>query len=208
MFLQEHKLLFIHIPKTAGTSVEAFFKQDYDTSETRRRKHLPLSHYERELGRDQLRDYVIFSIVRNPWDRLLSYFDWCKRRGDLEADTSLQAWLEDIFAHRVPTLHDWSIFTDPENALATHHLAIGSQLSMLKWSDGTLGANLIGRFEDLRGTMTDLCRTLGVKEQRLPKKNRLQRRRQYWKTYDNASRGLVADRYYEDIDYFGYSWPS
>jgi len=66
----EKKLLFIHIPKTAGTTVKHYLKihkipliHSHDSFETLLKKY----------GK-QIRDYFSFAIVRNPWDKHLSQF--------------------------------------------------------------------------------------------------------------------------------------
>lgn len=77
------KCIFIHIPKTAGTSVEQFLKDngkneiEYLGVQNNRSMH----HYTAlELKKLEPRIFDIyykFSIVRNPYDRLLSEYYWC-----------------------------------------------------------------------------------------------------------------------------------
>ena len=79
----ESGVLFIHIPKAAGTSIVSAL---YNRSEW---THLNYDDYFNELGKDTIRSIKLFSIVRNPYDRLFlafqylhsstNYFDqhWC-----------------------------------------------------------------------------------------------------------------------------------
>ena len=76
------KCIFIHIPKTAGTSIEQFIK-DKDRNDIhylgvrngRSMHHYTVFDLKKELP--VLFDkYYKFSIVRNPYDRLLSEYYW------------------------------------------------------------------------------------------------------------------------------------
>ena len=76
------KFIFIHIPKTAGTSVEQFLR-DNNKNEllfdrfvlNRSLQHLTALEFKRKLG-NVFNSYYKFSIVRNPYDRLLSEYYW------------------------------------------------------------------------------------------------------------------------------------
>lgn len=79
------KLCFIHIPKTAGSSVEKMLGWSGE-------KHLigkinpkynvcPQHLYWQELQQEvpEVVDYIKFSIVRNPYDRLVSEYHYAKQ---------------------------------------------------------------------------------------------------------------------------------
>src|SRR5215813_14048351 len=84
MISHKHKFIFVHIPKTAGTSIEEalrdetcqLLRNEWDHT---RAPHAPLNHLTlRELADchiltpAQLKSYFKFCFVRNPWDRLVS----------------------------------------------------------------------------------------------------------------------------------------
>ncbi len=74
MILKKPKLLFIHIPRTGGSSIENFFNfRPCAQMDNKSSRHLTLEECE-EFCR--IEDYFKFTIVRNPWDRLLSWFLW------------------------------------------------------------------------------------------------------------------------------------
>jgi hypothetical protein len=78
------RCIFIHIPKTAGTSIEQFIKDNNNNPiillgvKNGRSMH----HYSaleiKSLFPDIFSKYYKFSFVRNPYDRLLSEYYWCK----------------------------------------------------------------------------------------------------------------------------------
>lgn len=78
----EKKCIFIHIPKTAGTSIEQFLKDDgknhidyLGVRNNRSMHHYTATDLKRELP-VLFNTYYKFSIVRNPYDRLLSAYYW------------------------------------------------------------------------------------------------------------------------------------
>ena len=71
----EHRCIFIHIPRTGGGSVaEALFGGGGET-------HAPLSAMQRHFEQEEFQAYFKFTFVRNPWDRLVCVF-WSNPRTD------------------------------------------------------------------------------------------------------------------------------
>ena len=102
MILSNKKIIFIHIPKTGGSSVELSLEPYADeniTSDHRgtyfnvnippiqkeimdslgvcwqEYKHISALDYKKFLG-SEYDDYFVFSIIRNPIDRISSLFRW------------------------------------------------------------------------------------------------------------------------------------
>ena len=66
--------MFIHIPRTGGTSIEKFFDfkaTDFGNMETA--QHHTLREYKKHYN---IKKYFTFTFVRNPWERLVSWFIW------------------------------------------------------------------------------------------------------------------------------------
>lgn len=78
MILDEEKLIFIHIPRTGGTSLEKCFIPTADQLNVPF-KHQPASWYAAECP-DRWRAYRKISIVRHPYDLILSRYAWSRRQ--------------------------------------------------------------------------------------------------------------------------------
>lgn len=92
------KYIFIHIPKTGGTAMALALegramKDDImlgDTPKAKKRrgrvkdiettgrlwKHSNLEDIGGLVDPDRIGDYFVFTLVRNPWDRMVSYYHW------------------------------------------------------------------------------------------------------------------------------------
>ena len=101
MISHKHKCIFVHIPKTAGTSIEdVIWPNPRDRTETNLwmgnvsrcfnqyqaggLQHLKAYQIQLEVGEKVFREYYKFSIVRNPWDRLVSLYEYARRVPVLE----------------------------------------------------------------------------------------------------------------------------
>ena len=74
MILHDKKIIFVHIPRTGGTSVEKYFNFKFDHGwKPETAQHLTLEEYDNHYD---IKNYFKFTIVRNPWDRLLSWYLW------------------------------------------------------------------------------------------------------------------------------------
>ena len=116
---QQHKVLFVHIPKTGGTSIE---RSDlfYDKRNPEKRKpagHTPIRRYHQRVP--ESKNYTSFAIVRNPCERFLSAFyymslggqhsgdkAWVRENiGDMTVEEWVQRGIRDTAAHFKPMWH-------------------------------------------------------------------------------------------------------
>jgi hypothetical protein len=74
MIIKNKKLLFIHIPRTGGTSIEqSFGRPRCKEGINSLTQHNTLKQYSEK---EDINSYFTFSFVRNPWDRLISWYLW------------------------------------------------------------------------------------------------------------------------------------
>lgn len=204
MLSLSHNFLFVHVPRTAGNSLQnilsrysddeiqiigkwqdgveqfAVMSSRYDT-----RKHSSLGFYARTYGDELFRRLFTFCCVRNPWERCVSHFLW---RGVRQWDRT--AFLQFV-EHRVMPLR---FYVDTRDD-ATRSL--GACID-------ALGA--VVRFEALQQDFDAVCVRVGIPIERIPHRN-ASSLGNYANYYDAKSADVVRARFAEEIEYFGYSRP-
>ena len=73
MISHKHKCIFIHIPRTGGTSIEKALTEADWWKVDKKTKHLDCKTA-KNLYKDNWNEYFKFTIVRNPWDWMVSLF--------------------------------------------------------------------------------------------------------------------------------------
>ena len=199
MISHKHKFIFIHITKTAGTSIEKTLRDEScqllpNTWDQQRVPHTPLNHLTLQelvdyglLTSAQLNAYFKFCFVRNPWDRLISEI-FCPWMSPYFSELSVDQRIRKACA----------LATTPSGI--ANHLRLQQEFIQ---SDG-LQMDFIGRFENLAADFNQVCRILGIAAT-LPHYN-YSAHWPYPEYYDEESQALVAATYQRDIEAFGYAF--
>lgn len=203
--------LFLHAPKTGGTSMALALearaaKGDImlgDTPKARKRrrrlngvktagrlwKHATLADLDGLVQRDELDDLFIFTMVRNPWDRMVSYYHWLRHQS---------------FDHPAVELAYARTFEDFVLAPATlHSFARAPITSYVTDAQGQMRGRLFIRLEHLAEDIVPLEKHLGFTLD-IPHVNRSDRSAGYRDTFTPRSRDAVARACAQDIARFGY----
>lgn len=197
-----HGFLFIHIPKTAGNSIQqvllpfseddvvltAPFHDGLNRFEIRSprlkiHKHSTLADYRAQLPVEQFDGLFKFHGVRNPWDRCISFF-FSPHRGPIE-------WSEKTFERFVV-----------ENIVPSD--------AFLRLDDDDVDpfahADAVVRFENLAEDFDAVCDRIGLDRPVLPRANASVHGD--YRTYYRTSRSiqLVAEIFAPEIEAFGYDF--
>ena len=205
-----HRFAFIHIPKTGGCSVKIALSPHVESvldywpnrwldhvgihvnyfapyAVKRFRTHTPAALLARELPADAFARLFKFAFVRNPWDLLVSSYDFLKRSGNHRRSRH---------ARRMRSFAEYVDYELWRGKLF--------QSRMVTDGRGRVLVNFIGRFESLDRDFAVVCRRIGV-EAALPHANRGWHT-DYREHYSDRLAARVADRFAEDIERFGYAF--
>ena len=93
MIIDQYKAIFIHIPKNAGTSIEEYFGNE--SFRIQPNKHDDIHQIKRKFP-ELCKIYRKFTIIRNPYDKMVSWYFYLKRNlGENYKIIEFNKWIED-----------------------------------------------------------------------------------------------------------------
>lgn len=101
VWCHKKKIIFVHIPKTGGTTVEHYlnlmnYLQGYGVIKNIAFQHFIWGDYNKFLGNEIYNMYLKFSIVRNPIDRCISEYYWTPLNFGYKAGVSFDKFLTEV----------------------------------------------------------------------------------------------------------------
>ncbi len=191
-----NKILFIHIPKTAGTSVNHILSSNRNNLWKRDDQfnyHDPLFVLERNNPEIKLIDPFVFSIVRNPYDRIFSCYRHFNFRN--KKNISFTQYLEICSKRDISTTQgDINFWKTP--------MIFFPQSLFLYDLNGRLKKDNIYKFENLSKLERKLSKIL-KKRIYFPRLN-FQSSSDYQKYYTYKNIETVKELYSIDFENFGY----
>jgi hypothetical protein len=211
-----YKTIFIHIPKTGGTSIECKLGQfsslkpgvqDHRTIgqiepfnaldllrliNPHKRNDFGFKEVVKQITSDHISNekynqYFKFTFVRNPWSRIHSWYL------NVQRDPNHQ---KDYYYYNTITLYDF----------ISRNFNRGSLKSQLYWitdKKGNIPLDFIGRFETLESDFKHIATRLSIKDLSLPHLLQYDHL-PYRQCYDTKSIELVLSLYRKEIDYFNF----
>ena len=207
------RFVFVHIPKTGGTSLSLALearamKDDIligDTPKAKQRrgrlkgvetrgrlwKHSTLADIDGLVSPQELTDMFVFTLVRNPWDRMVSYYHWLQTQE---------------FDHSAVRLAKRVSFADfvrhPTTQMA---FASSSAASYVTDATGRERCDAFVRLEHLQTDLVPVESHLGFALD-VPYFNSSNRARDYRTYYDTDLTEIVGSRCRHDRKRFGYTF--
>jgi len=205
MICHQYKCIFVHIPKTAGQSIETVFlnnlglswknraplllmKNDNAEIGPPRLAHLTIKEYVRYryLSKELLSEYFKFSFIRNPWDRIVSFYHYFGLNSQCSFNDFIQQHFQTLYKENYWFLKSQFEFISVENYSVV---------------------DFLGRFENLQADFDVVCKKLGIENSTLFHKNKSNHSNlNYRDYYDETSIRIVRDLYKQDIYHFEYEF--
>lgn len=200
MISYNKNFLFIHIPKTGGNSIQNVIKhvseddivtlqphQDgVERFEVRNKelditKHSTLKDYKKQLPSHVFEGLYKFAVVRNPWDRLISFY-FSPHRNE-------KTWSKNNFLELVEHVHP-----------VRHYLCDDNGKGALDES-----IDFLVKFENLTQDLAVVGDVIGVDFSSLPHRNK-SLKKDYRSYYDEDLAEFIFNRYREEIEFCGYEF--
>ena len=185
------KFVLIDVPKTASSSLNYFFLpllddgdlfsypyyrvQGLNTKATPTSCNLRHTTYKNLLNSYPIIEtYFKFAFVRNPWSRMVSFYEFRLRQG--KSNSSFDTFLN---THPHCPQFDW--------------------VSL----NGVISLDFVGKFENLISDFKHICEKLSIPNPTLPHKNKSSYQH-YSTYYTEDLKNIVHDHYTDDINAFNY----
>lgn len=208
-YSEKIKLLFIHVPKSAGTSIiEAMREVDQKV----KHGHFKWDNYPENVRK--AKDVFSFGIVRNPWDRVFSCYNYARMDESFwhgknsthgvhpdyyyAKRLDFNAFIELIYNNRF--ILDYPAYMRPNFKDNWDY-----QLPYLFNQNKEQMVKEIYKYEDLDRVIDFLNTQYGLSVSKLNVSDK-QGVESYKDVYTSRSAELVYEIYKEDIDHFGYSF--
>lgn len=190
----DKKAIFVHIPKCAGISVNKALFGNLAGG------HTTLEHYLNIYEPKNILSYFKFTIVRNPWDRVVSAYHFLQQGGMNQPDKTFYQQELAKFSNFEDFVKNWLRY--PENLKKYHHFQTQSHYILDKHNKVPL--DFIGYLENIDKDFAHICKKMNIKAT-LPNSNQ-SKRNNYQDYYSNETRDIVAEVYKQDIELLGYDF--
>lgn len=180
--------VFIHINKTGGTSIA-------HAAGLPHKRHLTARQVIDMIGKDAWDSAYKFSVVRNPWDKVLSHYLYrvkTNQTGLGRQRLSFPQWVQATYG-REKDFH----YYDITKMFQPH-------VGWLRDFQGEIRMNRVIRFERLSEGFLEVAREVGINSS-FPHLNRSEER-DYRTFYDTATIEIVRRWFQADLEMFGYSF--
>lgn len=203
-----HQYIFVHVRKAAGSSVRnvlhdtairwggnrwhkllsrAGFGIHYHRYAFR--LHSPLIHAERAMPHELFQRYFKFAFVRNPWDRLVSEYEFIRNQPDHAR-------------HQRMMRMEFAEYAKYQSGREDAH-----QYRVLVNRKGELAMDFVGRFENLKADLATVSERIQVDFQNLSHDNKNKaKKRPYQSYYNTELRRQVGEWWARDVEMFDYSF--
>jgi hypothetical protein len=215
MVNHEHKFIFLHVPKTAGSSIGHMLWQSANFDA--RYEGFRIHHD--DLTLDMLEEYFVFTFVRNPWDRLWSQYKYRPFLHENYSFDDVAFNIEDCFKEHYKSDVDNPgdhVILDDRYYRANFYgefIHLPSQTDFLK---GKYNDNInklpyidyIGKFENLKEDLEIVYEKIGFPKTELLHRNKSNKKefKHYTEAYSEKAKEYVRGKYKDDIINFSYEF--
>jgi Sulfotransferase family len=225
----EKKFLFFHIQKTAGSSVARLLKSQAPDTRPFLGQHDHALWAKKYLAAEW-DDYYKFAFVRNPWDRLVSWYQMIRHDGRLlpwykrlpyemirqtgKVFPSSQRFLQKKhykplwqYVLRNSTNFEEFLFncTDIIGDVDGKRSFMYNQVDYVTDENGEIIVDFVGKYENLEQDVSAVLKALQLEDRPLPHVNK-SHHGHYSEYYTEETKKLVAERYSRDIKFFEYQF--
>ncbi|EDN69667.1 conserved hypothetical protein [Beggiatoa sp. PS] len=216
MFIShKYKVIFVHIQRTGGNSIHKVF-QEFDRDllvrikldpRKKRTRHCFTSDIKAVIDDHIFRNYTKFCVVRNPFDRMVSWYSIFKYGlgHDRVIMPSKTLWDEVMIeVNKNANSFEEFIMLPRNHESGLFERFYTNQLDYISDNQSILVDRIL-RFENLTNDFAQFAHEIGF-EGKLPCVNKSKHKKDYRTYYTTKTKEIVFQRFKPDFEYFGYSF--
>jgi hypothetical protein len=199
------KFIFIHVPKTGGISIRKCL-EPYATVPVFKRNikhikkqqtnpklfmHAQATNLQKFIRKDQW-DYFKFAFVRNPWDWMVSHYEYMIRIKDRRSARARKLGFEKYVK--------WIQRADNKR-----YPALKAGLKIFITKDDALLVDFVGKYENIKADFDHICSVSDLAHT-LPHLNKSKNKKDFRSYYNEETKNIVSKMFSFTIDKFGYSF--
>jgi hypothetical protein len=192
-------MVFVHIQKTGGSTVHRLLQEHIPDIRTVAPRHEIAIRGMPKV--DAWDEYFKFAFVRNPWERLVSWYSMVTRFP--KEGNELWRYVRDNSSSFEEFIYNCT--DEVEIRRGVYYSFAYNQLDYVTDEYGHLLVDFIGQLENFDEDVHQVFDRLGVELETVPRKNR-SRHQHYSTFYAPDTEMIVRERFKRDIEYFGYEF--
>ena len=191
MIIEKHKTIFVHIPKNAGTSIKIFFGMEGSKDIFPVSQHDTIEDIKEKIP-NKYKEYKKFTIVRNPYGRMISWFFYLKKKTNPTNFITGEVNKEQLEFKQNIDFKQWVKSNFKYFNIYSRDLL----MPQYNWVDESV---VILKFENLKEELEKFFKY----KIDIPHNNATNHEK-YTNYYDQESLNIVYDKYKKDFEKFNY----
>ena len=228
MYSHDHKFIYVHIPKSAGTFVKHYLlskiESDYEHNQNQQdydyKYNVTCERAISAIAREvpNYKDYYKFTVVRNPFDRVVSMFSYL---GGWKFDYFVENNIDSPMMPYVQEFHkyymsdDFDGFIDyayKDQAIKKFHAGYYENYVDRISIEGNIAIDKFYKMENINGCLLDLQHhfkfdtPFGFNDWRKNSSSEYKKKDKYRDYYSTYSKDFIERHFIRDLEYFGYGF--
>lgn len=198
--IKKNGFWFVDIPRTSSTSIKVQLAQQYgrtyaksDSKNGLFRDHLMAKKMMEILGKEEWEKIFTFSVVRNPWDRAVSFYNYLLKYN--MSKKTFPSFKEHV--RIIKTNYNEDKFTKRRLLHGCHEFISDNNRIIV---------DKIVRFENREEELKEIGNEIGINNLGSTHEYKILGQKSYNEFYDNETRKIIEEVYAKDIEEFGYSF--
>ena len=192
MYIPQQKILFVHAPKTGGTSIRNWLTNNTNAHPLKAAKHYSKENILKKFNSIEVN--FSFAVVRNPWDYAVSWYFFNRDRALRRLDSPKQKG-------KYSNEYNLHVLSEFDKGIEYYLTNFNKKPLSLTTKD----VNYILKLETIDQDFKKIqdifqCYTP------LDHLNKSNRKKDYRQYYNDKTKNIIAERFREDINVFKYTF--